>query len=128
MTPAPEFTGLGPLGQIAVTVNDMARAVAFYRDVLGLPFLFEVPGMAFFNAGGVRLLVGLPQGAPPPPNNSVLYFRVADIASAHAALAARGVKFRNAPALVARMPDHELWMAAFDDPDGNVLQIMSEVR
>ena len=123
------FPGLSALGQIAFTVSDVERATAFFRDQLGLPFLFAAPpGLAFFDCGGVRLMVTKPQGAGAIGANSILYFKVADIAAAHAALQARGVVFERPPTLVARMPDHELWLAAFRDPDGNILELMSEKR
>jgi predicted enzyme related to lactoylglutathione lyase len=116
------------IGQIAVNVRDLERAVAFYRDVLGVRFLFQVPKMAFFDCAGVRLMLGLPEGEEFDHPSSVLYFRVNDIQSVHAELQERGVAFRGAPHLVAKMPDHELWMAFFDDSEGNVMALMSEVR
>jgi catechol 2,3-dioxygenase-like lactoylglutathione lyase family enzyme len=123
------FPGLSALGQIAFTVSDVGRATAFFRDQLGLPFLFAAPpGLAFFDCGGVRLMVTKPQGAGAVGANSILYFKVSDIAAAHLALQARGVVFERPPALVARMPDHELWLASFRDPDGNILELMSEKR
>ena len=121
--------GLSVLGQIAFTVSDVERATVFFRDQLGLLFLFAAPpGLAFFDCGGVRLMVTKPQGAGAIGANSILYFKVADIDAACAALQARGIVFERAPALVARMPDHELWLAAFRDPDGNILELMSEKR
>jgi predicted enzyme related to lactoylglutathione lyase len=121
--------GLSVLGQIAFTVSDVERATVFFRDQLGLPFLFAAPpGLAFFDCGGVRLMVTKPQGAGAVGANSLLYFKVPDIDAAHSALQARGVVFERTPALVARMPDHELWLASFRDPDGNLLAIMSEKR
>jgi predicted enzyme related to lactoylglutathione lyase len=123
------FPGLSALGQIAFTVSEVERATVFFRDQLGLPFLFTAPpGLAFFDCGGVRLMVTKPQGAGAVGANSILYFKVADIDAAYAALQARGVVFERPPALVARMPDHELWLASFRDPDGNILAIMSEKR
>lgn len=117
------------LAQISVNARDLARAVAFWRDVLGLRFLFEVHGrMAFFDAGGTRILLARPEKPEFDHPSSILYFSVANIAAAHARLVQRGVKFRHDPALVARMPDHELWMAFFDDSEGNPLCLMSEVR
>ncbi|HTZ20649.1 MAG TPA: VOC family protein [Opitutaceae bacterium] len=121
--------GLSALGQIAFTVSDVERATAFFRDQLGLPFLFAAPpGLAFFNCGGVRLMVTKPQGAGAVGANSILYFKVADIDATYTALQARGVVFERPPALVARLPDHELWLAAFHDPEGNILELMSEKR
>lgn len=119
---------LGRIGQIAMTVRDTARAVAFYRDVLGLPLLFEAPpGLAFFDCGGLRLMLASPEDGAEPRGNSPLYFTVPDLHAAHATLTARGATFVDTPHLVARMPDHELWMVFLHDPDQNILALMSEV-
>ena len=117
---------LGPIGQIAMTVEDLPSATAFYRDSLGLPFLFEVPGMAFFNCGGTRLMIGLPQGIE-AKGNSILYFRVEDISAAHQALQERGVPFIRPPEQVADLGTHLLWLAFMQDPEENLLALMSEV-
>ena len=119
--------GLATIGQIALTVTDVARAVAFYRDVLGMKLLFEVPNMGFFDCDGVRLMIS---GSEKPDEHygSVIYFKVPDIQQAYATLYERGVPFEGNPHLLARMPDHELWMAFFRDPDRNLLALMSEVR
>ncbi len=123
------FAGLSAIGQIAVTVKNVARAVAFYRDILGIPLLFQAPpGLAFFDAGGVRLMLGLPERSEFAPPGSILYFRVDDIAAAYAGLSERGVEFVDAPHLIARMPDHELWMAFLRDSEGNMLALMEERR
>lgn len=115
------------LGQIALTVRDVDRSVAFYRDVLELPFLFApAPSLAFLMLGEVRLMLSAPEGEFAPGSSTVLYLRVSDIESEHSALAARGVAFIDTPHLVARMPDHELWMCFFRDPDGHTLALMSE--
>jgi methylmalonyl-CoA/ethylmalonyl-CoA epimerase len=116
---------LSGIGQIAIVTRDLSRATAFYRDALGLPFLFEAPGLAFFQCGGVRLMLS---GAETPEFDhpaSILYFDVADIEAAHRTLAARGVKFRDAPHAVHRANDRALWMAFFEDSEGNVFAIMS---
>jgi methylmalonyl-CoA/ethylmalonyl-CoA epimerase len=119
---------LSQIGQIAVRALDLDRAVAFYRDVLGMQFLFQAPpSLAFFDCDGVRLLLDRPEGELDHPA-SVLYFRVSDIRSSYQALKDHGVQFRGEPHLIARMPDHELWMAFFDDSEGNTLALMSEVR
>ena len=118
---------LGPIGQIALTVSDIAGAVSFYRDSLGMRFLFQVPNLAFFDCDGIRLMLSLPEKAA-EGSSSVIYFKVADIQQAFKILAARGVGFEGEPHLVAKMPDHELWMAFFRDPDRNLLALMSEVR
>ncbi len=123
-----EFPGLSRIGQIAVNVHDVARAVAFYRDTLGMKFLFEVPKMAFFDCGGIRLMLALPETSEFDHPASILYYKVDDIQAAHRALASRGVQFVGEPNLVARLPDHDLWLAEFKDVDGNILALMSEVR
>ena len=121
--------GITGLRQIALTVSDVARSTAFYRDALGLPFLFSAgPNLAFLDIGGVRLMLSTPEGGLMPGKGSMHYFEVADIQAAHAAMAARGVVFAEAPHMIAQMPDHELWLAAFEDPDGNPLALMCEVR
>jgi methylmalonyl-CoA/ethylmalonyl-CoA epimerase len=126
---SPADVGVRRIGQIAVVVRDIDRAVGFYRDVLGLPLLFQAPpALAFFECGGVRLMLTLPEGPEEGRGTSILYYLVEDIQAAHRALAGRGVQFYNAPRLIARMPDHELWMAAFRDSEGNLLELMSEVR
>jgi methylmalonyl-CoA/ethylmalonyl-CoA epimerase len=111
-----------------MTAHDLPRAIAFYRDALGLTFLFEAPPkMAFFDCGGIRLMLSLPEAADSRPGGAALYFRVADIQRAHDTLASRGVSFIDAPHRVARLSDHDLWLAAFRDPDGNLLALMAEV-
>jgi len=120
---------LSEIGQIAITVADVAQATIFYRDVLGLKFLFPAgPNMAFLQAGGIRIMLTTPLGAGTVGKNSILYFKVEDIAAAHAAIVARGAKKESEPRLIAKMPDHSLWMAAVRDPDGNIIELMSEVR
>ena len=117
------------LGQIALTVRDVERSVAFYRDTLGLRFLFApAPTLAFLMIGDVRLMLSAPEGEFAPGSSTVLYLRVADIDAEHAVLASRGVRFVDAPHLVARMPDHELWMCFFRDPDEHLLALMCERR
>jgi methylmalonyl-CoA/ethylmalonyl-CoA epimerase len=121
--------GLSEIGQIAVPVSDIDRAIAFYRDVLGMRFLFKAPpGLGFFDCNGVRLLLDAPAKAGPDNYSSIIYFKVSDLQAAFDILSARGVKFEGKPQLVAKMPDHELWMAFFRDPDANLLALMSEVR
>jgi methylmalonyl-CoA/ethylmalonyl-CoA epimerase len=116
---------LGPIGQIALTVKDAAQSLAFYRDALGLKFLFDAPNLAFFDCGGVRLM--LSSTPEPGKYSSVVYFKVNDIERAQRILSGRGVLFEGAPHLVAKMSDHDLWMAFFRDPDRNLLALMSEV-
>jgi methylmalonyl-CoA/ethylmalonyl-CoA epimerase len=126
-----EGFGVSRIGQIAMTVADLPRAVAFYRDVLGMRFLFEAPpAMAFFDCGGVRLMMSLPEQAGADPGRqfaSIIYYTVDDIQQAARALEARGVLFEAAPHIVARLPHADLWMAFLRDPDRHLLAIMSEV-
>jgi catechol 2,3-dioxygenase-like lactoylglutathione lyase family enzyme len=117
---------LGEIGQIGMTVTDLDRSVEFYRNVLGLNFLFRVPNLAFFDCAGIRLMLGLPE-ANGESFHPILYFRVEDIESAANELERRGVTFETKPAFVARMEKHDLWLAAFRDPDRNVIELMSEV-
>lgn len=119
---------LGSLLQIGVAVADLEAMTAFYRDALRLPFLFAAPGMSFFDCGGVRLMLSLPEKGSEQRHGSILYFRVDDIAATHAALLARGVRFEGAPHVVHRAPGMELWMAFFSDPEGNLMALSSEVR
>jgi catechol 2,3-dioxygenase-like lactoylglutathione lyase family enzyme len=117
------------IGQIAIPVTDLDRAVAWYADVLGLRLLFRAPpGLAFFDCGGVRLMLSRPEGADATSRAGVLYYLVADIAAAHAGLLARGARFVDEPHVVARLPDHDLWMAFCHDSEGNLLALMREVR
>ena len=121
------FEGLRTLGQVHVSVGDVDRAVAFYRDTLGMPFLFQVPGqpMAFFDLDGVRLYLGAPESEE-YRSRGMLYLRVDDIEDAVATLRERGVSFVGEAHLIAQMEDHDLWMAFFRDPDGNNLALMEE--
>lgn len=120
---------LDRIGQIAIPVADVERATAFYRDVLGMRFLFSAPpGLAFFDCGGVRLLLDAAAPAGAERHSSIIYYQVGDLDSAYEALQARGVTFEAPPHLIARMPDHELWMAFLRDPDANIIGLMSERR
>jgi methylmalonyl-CoA/ethylmalonyl-CoA epimerase len=120
-------TEVTALGQIALTVRDVAASTAFYRDAVGLRFLFGAgPSLAFLDAGGVRLMLSSPEGEYTPGLSSVLYFKVGDIVAAHAGMSARGVTFIDAPHLIAPMPDHDLWMTFFKDPDGHTMALMCE--
>lgn len=116
---------LGPIGQIARAVADVDRAEAFYGGVLGLRKLFRFGDLTFFDCAGVRLMIEK-AGTAGSTGESVIYFRVADIALAHEELTARGVAFDDKPHLIARMEDHDLWMTFFRDPDGHVLSLMQE--
>jgi predicted enzyme related to lactoylglutathione lyase len=118
---------VGPLAQVAITVTDLDRAVRFYRDVLEIPFLFQVPGqpMAFFQSGDVRLYLGAPE-SPEFEAKVVLYFATSDIATEHARLAERAVDVLDGPHVVHRDDTTEIWMAFFRDPDGNNLALMEQ--
>jgi len=116
------------VGQLLIPVTDLDRAIPFYRDVLGLPFLFPAPPqMSFFQAGSVRLLVGVREDGARHLRGSMVYFKVSDIQAVYATLIARGVPIPAAPHLVHRAATHELWLCEFADPDGNPLALMSEV-
>jgi methylmalonyl-CoA/ethylmalonyl-CoA epimerase len=117
------------IAQLLVPVDDLAKGVAFYRDVLGLPFLFEAPPqMAFFDCGGVRLLLGVPPKGQAAQRGSAIYFQVPDIAAVSSTLKANGVMFMAEPHVVHRTPSMELWLAEFRDPFGNQLALMGEAR
>ena len=116
------------IGQVAINTHDVARAVAFYRDGLGLEYLFEAGPLAFFVCGDVRIMLSVAEKPEFDHPSSVMYFRVDDIHAARSELAERGVPFDDEPHLIAKMPDHELWMTFFRDPDDNVHALMSEVR
>ena len=119
---------LDSIGQIHISVGDVSRAVAFYRDVLGMKFLFEVPNqpMAFFDCGGIRLYLGKPD-SPEHRSNPMIYYRVNSIQEACRTLRDRGVEFENDPVMAHKTENTELWLAGFRDPDGNYLCLMSEV-
>jgi methylmalonyl-CoA/ethylmalonyl-CoA epimerase len=120
---------LNAIGQIAINVRDVPRAVAFYRDVLGMRHLFDAgPRMSFFDCGGVRLLLEANEGAEHVQPASILYYRVADLDGAHNHLVRHDVAILAAPALIAKLPDHELWMCFFKDTEGNTLALMQERR
>jgi predicted enzyme related to lactoylglutathione lyase len=127
MSSATANPGITGLGQIAINVHDLGRATAFYRDVLGLPLLFTAPNLAFFDCGGVRLMLGRAETPELDHPSSILYFRVPEINAAHQRLLKMGVQFLNAPRVIAPMPTYDLWMAAFRDSEGNIMQLMSEV-
>lgn len=114
------------LGQIAIRAHDVERATAFYRDTLGLPFLFAFPGLAFFKAGEVRLMLSRAESTEFDHPGSVLYYKVADVEASHRALAARGVGFIDQPHVVHRAESYELWMTFFKDSEGNHAALMAE--
>jgi predicted enzyme related to lactoylglutathione lyase len=124
----PEHT-LSEIRQIAITVSDVSAAVTFYRDILGLKFLFSpAPNLAFLEAGNVRIMLSTPQGAGTVGHNSILYFKVTDIVATHAAIVGRGAMNERAPQHAATMPDHELWTGFVRDPDGNLVGLMEEIH
>jgi methylmalonyl-CoA/ethylmalonyl-CoA epimerase len=126
----PQVAHLSPvhaIGQVAITVKKLDRAVAFYRDVLGLPFLFEAGSMAFFDCGGTRLMLGLAENTD-STWSSIIYYKSENIHRSAELLAVRGVQFEAPPRMIAKMPDHQLWMAFFRDSEGNLAALMSEVR
>jgi len=114
---------LGSIGQIAIIVKDLSRARDFYRDVLGIPFLFEAPNLAFFQCGTIMLMLGPAETPEFDHPGSILYFDVADIDAAWKALKNKGVAFRDEPHLIHRTPDKTLWMTFFDDSEGNVMAL-----
>src|SRR6202007_1559390 len=118
---------LSRIGQIAINAHDVDRATAFYRDVLGLQHLFRAGQLSFFDCGGVRLMLDKPEKPEFDHPSSILYFQVADIQAAYQRLQSACAKFEAQPHLLARMPNHDLWMTFFRDSEGNLLALMSEV-
>ena len=116
------------VAQIAVVVHDLEKAVAFYRDVLGLTLLFQVPSAAFFESGGTRLMLALPDQAHPeldhPP--SILHFQVDDIVATGATLEARGARLEGEPHVVGRLEGRDVWLAHFYDMESNLHALTSE--
>jgi catechol 2,3-dioxygenase-like lactoylglutathione lyase family enzyme len=119
--------GISRVGQIAINARDIDRATAFYRDKLGLPLLFTAGKLAFFDCGGVRLMLDVAEKPEFDHPSSILYFSVPDIATAHSQMLASGVRFEDEPHVIAKMPDHDLWMTFFRDSEQNLLALMSEV-
>ena len=128
MSTATVGIGISRLGQVSMNAHNLERAVAFYRDTLGLPLLFTTGNMGFFDCGGVRLMLTLPEKPEFDHPGSVLYFSVPDIESAYRQLEAKHVRFEAKPHLIARLPAHDLWMAFFYDSENNLLALMSEVK
>jgi len=124
-TPAPALA-LDAIGQIAIIAHDIDRAIAFYRDTLGIRFMFQAGTLAFFNCGGIRLMLTVPENAEFDYPASVLYYRVADLDAAHETLVSRGVTFFSPPHLIHKTPAYELWMAFCRDSEGNPLALMQE--
>ena len=127
--PIPIGPTLNQVGQIFVNVKELDRAIAFYRDTLGMTFLFQAPpNMAFFDCGGIRIMLGLPDRPDLDHPASIIYYKVEDIQRVYETFKARGVEFVVKPHLVAPMPTYDLWLADFKDSEGNFLALMSEVR
>ncbi len=129
MTAIAAGVGISRLGQIQIRAHDVERAATFYENVLGLKLLFKAPpGLAFFDCGGVRLMLDRPEKQEFDHASSILYFAVPDIQVAHAKMKESGVKFEDEPHMIARMLDHDLWMTFFRDSEENLLALMSEVK
>ena len=128
MTVDTDNLNLSTIGQIAVSVSDIDRATEFYRDTLGMRFLFSAPpGMSFFDCDGVRLMLALPErGAESQRGNSVIYYTVEDVRQANDTLKSRGVPFIGEPHVIHSTDTYDLWMSFFTDPDGNTLALMAE--
>ena len=124
-------TGIGitRLGQVQIGTKDVERAADFYENILGLKLLFKAPpGLAFFDCGGVRIMMDHPEKPEFDHPSSILYFAVPDIQAAHAQMKEKSVKFEDEPHMIAKLPDHDLWMTFFRDTEGNLMGLMSEVK
>ena len=124
--PAATQLTLNSIGQIAILVKDLARATEFYREKLAMKYLFAAANLALFDCGGIRLMLGKPE--KPEMGTSTIYFKVPEINDAYEQMRSRGVEFVDQPHLIAKLPDHDLWMTFFRDSEGNLLSLMSEVR
>ncbi len=122
----PTAVSLDEIGQIAITVDDLARSRNFYQNILGMKFLFDAGSFSFLKCGKIRIMLATPE-EPTPRGGTILYFIVHDIQAVYAALREQGVVFLQTPHLVARMPDHDLWMAFLTDPDDNKIGLMCEM-
>jgi methylmalonyl-CoA/ethylmalonyl-CoA epimerase len=119
---------ISAIGQIAINVHDLDRATTFYQETLGMHLLFRLPKMAFFDCGGIRLMLALAEKPEFDHPASVIYYKVDDLAALHDALAGQNVTFESPPHFVAKLPDHDLWMAFLRDSEGNLIGLMSELR
>lgn len=129
MTTTATGVGITRLGQIQMRAHDVDRAATFYENVLGLKLLFKAPpNLAFFDCGGVRLMIDKPEKPEFDHPGSILYFAVSDIQATFASMKESGVRFEDEPHMIARMPDHDLWMTFFRDSEDNLLALMSEVK
>src|SRR5690348_3492359 len=127
MSAASSNLGIQNIGQISIIVHDLPRAIAFYRDTLGLPLLFTAPNLAFFDCGGVRLMLSRPETPELDHPSSILYFKVPDIHQAHTALVERDVRIEDPPHLIAKMGTYDLWMSFFRDSENNLLALSADV-
>ncbi len=127
MTANPQEFSLSRIAQIAVTVRDMEKAIAFYRDSLGMKFLFQAPNVAFFDCSGIRLMLGQSDDPARQPVGTILYFRVDDLPSAFATVQQRGARVVREPEQVASLENRDIWIGFISDPGGNILGLMSEV-
>lgn len=118
---------LDRIGQIALTVDELPTATAYYRDVLGMKFLFDAPGMSFFDCGGIRLMLGIAEGSAEHPD-TIIYYRVEDVEAACEVLRTRGATVERKPRPVHKAEDHELWLAFLRDPAGHLVGLMAEVE
>ncbi len=118
--------GIEGILQVAIPAKDIERATVFYRDTLGIPYLFNAPNMAFFNCGGVRLYVDANKGAVEPGGYSLIYFRTSDIEGQHAHLKEKGVEIHQAPRVIASLPGQDIWLMWFRDSEGNLMGVMEE--
>jgi predicted enzyme related to lactoylglutathione lyase len=116
------------IGQIAVPVKDFDRGVQFYKEILNLPLLFNTGNLAFFDCNGVRLLLSINENEQFPDRSSVLYFQVANLKQAYKELLGKGVTFIDEPHLIAKIGNTETWMSFFNDTEGNIHALMSEVE
>lgn len=117
---------LEKIGQIAITVDDLARARVFYQNTLGMKFLFDAGNLAFFKCGDIRLMLSTTD-KPGPRGGTILYFQVSDIHATYSTLQHRGVTFIDKPHLIAKMPGHDLWMVFLNDSESNTIGIMCEI-
>lgn len=117
------------LGQLAITVENVKRSLEFYRDILGLDFIFSPSeNLAFLRCGATRIMLATPQGAGEIGKNSIPYFKLSNIEEFYKTAVANGARQEREPQLAVQMPDHELWIGFLKDPDENLIGIMEEKR
>ncbi len=116
------------IGQVAIAISDLRKSVAFYKEILGLKLLFEVPpNLAFLECGNTRLMLTTLQGDDKDHHTSVIYYQVEDIQYSTEQLEQQGIVFERKPQMAAKMEDHELWIGFLRDPDQNLIGIMAEL-